>query len=223
MNGRRSLAGLVVLALLVADGALGAGGGVKDLHVVALFRDSVVVMVDGKRRLLRTGEASPEGVKLVSAASDEAVFEFEGRTLKRRLDGRTGSAGTTPAPTAEEIQIFRDPQGMYRTVGSINGLPVGFLVDTGASTIAMNAAQARRLGIDFRVDGDLTYVATASDVTPAYSVRLNVVKVGALQAHNVKAVVIDGAMPDEVLLGMSFLGRMEMLNQSNKLILRQKY
>lgn len=223
MNGRRSLAGLVVLALLVADGALSAGGGVKDLHVVALFRDSVVVMVDGKRRLLRSGDTSPEGVKLVSAASDEAVFEFEGRILKRRLDGRSGSIGGTGASTAEEIQIFRDTRGMYRTVGSINGLPVGFLVDTGASVIAMNSAQARRLGIDFRVVGEPTQVATASDVTPAYSVTLDLVKVDALQARNVKAVVIDGAMPDEVLLGMSFLGRMEMVNQSNTLILRQKY
>lgn len=223
MKARWPRAVLLVLALLASESVLSAGSGVKDLHVVALFTDSVVVMVDGKRRLLRTGDISPEGIKLVSAASDEAVFEFEGRTLRRRLDGRTGSAGSTPAQTAEEIQIFRDTQGMYRTVGSINGLPVGFLVDTGASTIAMNAAQARRLGIDFRVDGDPTYVATASDVTPAYSVRLDLVKVGALRAHNVKAVVIDGAMPDEVLLGMSFLGRMEMLNQSNKLILRQKY
>jgi aspartyl protease family protein len=218
-----AFAGLVALALLLADSALSAGRGVKDVHVVALFRDSAVVIVDGKRRLLRTGEISPEGIKLLSAASDEAVFEFEGKTLKRRLDGRSGSTGTTTAPTAEEIQIFRDIQGMYRTVGSINGLPVGFLVDTGASAIAMNAAQARRLGIDFRVDGEPTYVATASDVTPAYSVTLDVVKVGALQARNVKAVVMDGAMPDEVLLGMSFLGRMEMLNQSNTLILRRKY
>ena len=181
-----------------------------------------MVMIDGKQRLLRSGDSSPEGVRLVSADSVGAVFEYQGRTLERRLDGRVHAAAES-RQGRDDVLIFRDMRGMFKTVGSINGLPVGFLVDTGASSVAMNSTQARRLGIDFRVQGEPTYVTTASDVTRAYQLKLDVVKVGAIQLRNVTAVVLDGAQPTEVLLGMSFLGRVAMINESDKLILRRKY
>lgn len=194
---------------------------VKDVHVVALFKDRVVVMIDGKRHLLRSGESTPEGVTLISADSDGAVFEYQNRKLERRLDGRT-RAPAEPVG-GEEVSIFKDRWGMFKTVGSINGLTVEFLVDTGASSVAMNSAQARRLGLDFRVEGDSTYVATASSITQAFRLTLDRVKVGEIELRNVTAVVIDGPQPRDVLLGMSFLGRLEMVNQGNSLTLRKQY
>jgi aspartyl protease family protein len=211
-----------LLAVLLAWVYPAAGWAVKDVHVVALFKDRVMVMIDGKQRLLRTGDSSPEGVKLVSADSVGAVLEYQGRTLERRLDGRVHAAAESPKGH-DDVLIFRDRRGMFKTVGSINGLPVRFLVDTGASSVAMNSAQARRLGIDFRVEGEPTYVSTASDVIQAFQLKLDVVKVGSIQVRNVTAVVVDGAQPAEVLLGMSFLGRVAMINESDKLILRRKY
>jgi aspartyl protease family protein len=199
-----------------------AGWAIKDIHVVALFKGRVMVMIDGKQRLLRSGDSSPEGVKLVSADSAGAVFEYQGRRLERRLDGRVHAAAET-AKGHDDVLIFRDLRGMFKTVGSINGLPVRFLVDTGASSVAMNSAQARRLGIDFRVEGEPTYVTTASDVTRAYRLKLDVVKVGSIQVRNVSAVVLDGAQPTDVLLGMSFLDRVALINESDKLILRRNY
>ena len=77
---------LVVLAVCLASPA---GRAMQDLHVVALFKDRVVVVIDGVRHLLRAGETSPEGVRVVSADSAGAVFEYQGRTLERRLDGRS--------------------------------------------------------------------------------------------------------------------------------------
>ena len=194
----------------------------EDLHVVALFKDRVVVMVEGKGRLLSVGERSPEGVLLVSADSSAAVFEYRGTSLERRLDGRIRAKTQAPA-TGAQVRVFRNASGMYRTVGSIDGLPVNFLVDTGATTIAMNSAEARRLGIDYRVVGDPTYVTTASKVEQAYTLKLDIVKVGSIALRNVQAVVMDGAFPTEVLLGMSFLGRLEMVNQGHQLLLRKKY
>jgi len=199
-----------------------ASWAIKDIHVVALFKDRAIVMIDGNKRLLRTGDSSPEGIKLVSADSVGAVFEYRGRTLERQLDGRVHAAAESPKGH-DDVLIFRDRWGMFKTVGSINGLPVKFLVDTGASSVAMNSAQARRLGIDFRVQGESIYVSTASDVTQAYQLKLDVVKVGSIQLRNVTAVVMDGAQPTDVLLGMSFLGHVEMINKSDKLILRRKY
>ena len=195
---------------------------IKDIHVVALFKDRVVVMIDGKRRILSSGEASPEGVRLISADSAGAVFEYQGERLERQLDGRVRAA-VKQRDTGDDVLIFRDSAGMFKTVGSINGLPVKFLVDTGASLVAMNSAQARRLGIDYHVEGDLIYVSTASDVVPAYRVKLNIVKVGSIQLRNVTGVVIESAQPADVLLGMTYLSRVEMINQGNRLILRRKY
>jgi aspartyl protease family protein len=213
---------LCLFLLYLVAAYVRVGYGVEDVHVVALFKDRVAVMIDGKRRLLGKGETSPEGVTLVSADSNGAVFRYQGQTLQRQLDGRVRAAKPTAA-TGSEVQVFRDLQGMFRTVGSINGLPVSFLVDTGASSIAMNANQARRLGIDHLVVGDPTYVATASNVEQAYRLKLDVVKVGNITLRNVDAVVMQGAQPSEVLLGMSFLNRLELVNQGDKLIRRRKY
>jgi aspartyl protease family protein len=208
----------ILLAVLMSFPAVAA----KDIHVVALFKNRAMVMIDGNRHLLKTGETSPEGVTLVSADSLKAVLHYQGETLERRLDGRT-RAPLPKATGGEEVRVFRDRLGLFTTVGSINGMPVQFLVDTGASSVAMNSAQARRLGIDFRVEGDSTYVATASNVTQAFRVTLDRVKVGSIELRNVTAVVIDGPQPDEVLLGMSFLGRLELVNQDDSMTLRRKY
>ena len=195
----------------------------NDIHVVALFKDRVMVEIDGKRHLLRSGETSPEGVTLVSADSAGGVFRYRGETLERRLDGRARAPANNSGAAGEEVRIYRDNQGMFKTVGSINGLPVNFLVDTGATSVAMNAAEARRLGIDFRVEGESTWVATASDVAQAFSVTLQRVKVGGIELHNVGAVEIDGPRPSEVLLGMSFLQRLDLHNQGDYLTLRKKF
>jgi aspartyl protease family protein len=122
-----------------------------------------------------------------------------------------------------EVTIVRNAAGMYTTVGSINSLPVDFLVDTGASVIAMNAGHARRLGIDFRLSGQPTMVGTASGITQAYRVILDTVSVGEISARQVPAVVIDGAFPVQVLLGMSFLGQVEIQREGALMRLKKRH
>jgi aspartyl protease family protein len=123
----------------------------------------------------------------------------------------------------QEFRVWRSTSGMYTTVGSINGLPVPFLVDTGATQVALNSAQARRLGIDYRVTGTETSVTTASGVERAWRVNLDSVKVGDLELRNVGAVVIDGPQPETALLGMSYLGRLEITNSGQLMTLKKKY
>ena len=196
-------------------------GSAADVRVVGLFNDRAVVLVDGRQYLLNPGETSPEGVTLVSASSDSAVLEVDGRRITAVLDGRVSARKRSA--TSREVRIRRNTAGMYSTVGSINGLPVSFLVDTGATQIAMNSAQARRLGIDYRVIGDPAAVTTASGQEHAWLVVLDTVKVGELALHNVSGVVIEGSQPAETLLGMSFLGRLEITNDGQLMTLRQKY
>jgi len=192
-----------------------------DVRVVGLFADRAVLLVEGQQHMLRVGQSSPEGVKLVSASSESAVLLIDGEEITARLDGRVSARKRTAA--VKEVQVWRNTSGMFTTVGSINGLHVPFLVDTGATQVAMNASQARRLGIDFHVIGKPAEVTTASGVVRAWAVTLDSVKVGDLEVRNVPAVVLEGAQPKVTLLGMSYLGRMEILHEGQLMTLRKKY
>ena len=217
----RNLLILTVLSLLCTTMFAQAG---DDVRVVGLFSNRAVVLIDGQQHLLKVGQTSPEGVKLISATSEEAVLLIDGQEINARLDGRV-SAGKRPAvpDAADEFQVWRNTSGMYTTVGSINGLPVSFLVDTGATSVAMNADQARRLGIDYRVVGRQSGVTTASGIERAWAVTLDTVKVGDLVLHNVGAVVLEGAHPATTLLGMTFLGRLEIDNDGRLMTLKKRY
>jgi aspartyl protease family protein len=191
------------------------------MRVVGLFKNRAVVIIEGKQRVLRVGQTSPEGLKLVAADSESALLEYQGEEFKGMLDGRVSTRSKPPA--TEEVQIWRNSQGMYATTGSINGLPVSLLVDTGATQVAMNAAQARRLGIDYRVIGRPAAITTASRLEPAWAVTLDSVKVGDIELSNVEGVVLEGAQPQAVLLGMSYLGRLEIRNDGRLMTLQRKY
>lgn len=200
---------------------LNASTQAADIEVLALFRDQVVIRIDGVQHKLTPGQTTPDGVQLIGSDAAGAVLEFEGTQRHYPLGSRVRSS--YKQAERAEVQVFRDAHGMFKTIGSINGLPVPFLVDTGATTIAISSVQARRLGIDYRVIGEPGQVITASRVEPVYRVRFDTVKIGGIQLHNVQGTVMEGAMPDIPLLGMSFLGRLEMQNDGQRLVLRQKY
>jgi aspartyl protease family protein len=96
-------------------------------------------------------------------------------------------------------------------------------VDTGATTVVLNAGEARRLGIDYRMNSKIVSVTTASRQERGYLVELRSVKMGSIEVRNVAATVIDGAFPPQALLGMSFLGRLESERTPTMLLLRKPY
>lgn len=218
---KKTRASTIAAAALVALMASSTAGAVDKVSVKGLFKDKAILVIDGKQRLLRAGETSPEGVKLVSASSKEAVIEIDGVKSARALGTHIGSGFAPPENPA--VRIWPTARNMYPVVGSINGYPVNFLVDTGATTIAMNSAEARRLGIDFAVVGEPTLSQTASGVARAWMVTLKRVRVGDIELTNVPAAVLEGNYPSEVLLGMSFLGRLDMRREQGVLELRKKY
>lgn len=207
------------MALVVGLG--GTAFAAPEVSILALFKDKALVRIDGNRRVLAAGQTSPEGVKLIAADSGGATLEIDGKRERYALGDHIGSHYAAPA--AREIRLWPDDQGMYLADGSINGQPVEFLVDTGASQVALNAALARRLGIDFRFEGRRGAVETASGVARAYRVRLDRVKIGDIQLRNVEAVVLDGSHPRRALLGMSFLQRLELKREAGALVLQQKW
>lgn len=192
-----------------------------EIIVLGLFKNKVIVKIDGKQRVLKQGEASPEGVILVSANSDSAVLEVDGRQNSYTLGSHIGSS--FKRDEQPEVAIYKNERGMFNVIGSINNFPVNFLVDTGASHIAMNRNEARRLGIDFRQYGVRGYARTANGIVNTWQIILNKVQVGGVTLRNVKALVNDSDSPHSVLLGMSFLGQLEMKNDGRSLKLKKKF
>ena len=207
-------------ALLLAFCAGAALAAVK-VKVSGLFKDKAILVIDGRQRLMRAGETSPEGVKLVESNSTRAVIEIDGVQSSHVLGSHIDGGATEPESRA--VQIFPTRGNMYTVIGSINGYPVNFVVDTGATSVSMNSREARRLGIDYEVDGEPGVSQTASGIVKIFIVRLKRVKVGDIELTNVEGSVHEGDYPTEVLLGMSFLGRLEMRREGGVLELRKKY
>ena len=191
-----------------------------DIMVLGLFKNKAIINIDGKQRTLKVGKKSPEGVVLIWADSDSAILEVDGKERKFKL-GRHVSTSFKQKKMAEAKII--PINGMYSTVGFINGHQVDFLVDTGATWIAMNANQARILGINFRYIGKRGSVSTANGIVPVYRVILDKVRVGEIELKNVAAGVLEGSSPREVLLGNSFLNRVEMQRKGQVMLLKQKF
>ena len=191
-----------------------------DIMVLGLFKNKAIINIDGKQRTLKVGKKSPEGVVLIWADSDSAILEVDGIEQKFKL-GRHVSTSFKQKKMAEAK--IMPINGMYSTVGFINGHQVDFLVDTGATWIAMNANQARILGINFRYIGKHGSVSTANGIVPVYRVTLDKVRVGEIELTNVAAGVLEGSSPREVLLGNSFLNRVEMQRKGQVMLLKQKF
>ncbi|MCQ2030061.1 retropepsin-like aspartic protease family protein [Stutzerimonas zhaodongensis] len=213
----RSVVLLLACALSLVSFALTAAPRVQ---VVGLFPGAVVMNVDGQRKLVRVGQAGPGGVEVVSADGTGAVLRVEG--VERRYGlSRELSVGFAE-PERRQVSIAQGQGGHYWVAGSINGQPVQFLVDTGATSVAINENQARRLGIDYRVDGRQIVVGTASGTAKAWRFNLNSVKVGAIDVLGVEAVVVEGGSPTDALLGMSFLSRVSWREDQGVLKLESK-
>ena len=214
---RRLIAGIALAALL----ASALAHAVEKIRINGLFKDKAILVIDGKQRLMRAGETSPEGVTLVEANSREAVIEVDGVRSAHKLGTQIG--GGFSRPESRAVYIYPDRGNMYTVVGSINGYPVNFVVDTGATAVSMNSNQARRLGIDYAVNGKPGLSQTASGLARIYIVKLKRVKVGDIELTNVEGSVHEGDFPREVLLGMSFLGRLDMRREDGVLELRKKF
>ena len=208
----------IALVFLFTAAAVCAGPSVK---VLALFPDKAMLEIDGQRKVLAAGATGPGGIRLISANPRVAVVEIDGRREELQL-GSAVSA-TYQAVERREVRILKDPRGGYFVDGLINGQPIRFLVDTGATSIAMSERHAEKLGIQHRVDGRRVGVATASGTASAHRINLKSVSIAGLRLNDIRAVVIDGDSPRYVLLGMNVLTQFEMDQRENLLILRTKF
>ena len=202
------------LALLFASDAMAV-----DVNVVGLTEGKAVVSINrGKARTMKAGEAI-EGVRLINATSESATFEIEGRRQTLTM-GQAANAGSSGG--SQSVTLHADPRGHFISSANINGGTVTVLVDTGATLIAMSQNEAKKIGLNY-LGGQKGYTQTASGIVPVYRVKLDTVKLGNIVLNNVDASVHEGGAPPLVLLGMSFLSRVEMRREGERLILTKRF
>jgi len=197
----------------------------SDVALLALGENKAVLRIAGKRRVLRVGESSPEGVTLVSANTNEAVIDVNGATEMLYYGdfvAPISDEGYSADSGSDRVSLWVGPRGMFQADGTINGVPVRFLVDTGASTVALSSDTARALGIDLS-DGIPGMASTASGTAPMLMITLKSVSIGQFTVRNVPAGVVLGSYPDPPLLGISFLNNFDMERRGNQLDLIKRY
>ena len=167
---------------------------------------AIVAIDGGEPKTIKVGQ-SWRGISVVSVERDRATVDIDGKrqVLQRGLHYRS-SAG---APTGRQsVKLAADSRGHFISEGTINGSHIRFMVDTGASAIAIPGADAQRMGLDYR-KGERVTVQTANGPTIAYAVRLDTVRLGAIELQGVDAFVVERGL-GIALLGMTFLNRVEM-------------
>ncbi|THF64436.1 retropepsin-like aspartic protease family protein [Pseudothauera rhizosphaerae] len=195
----------------------------SEVSLVGILGNKAVLVVDGGRpRTIAVGQQTPEGVKLlaVSSATGSAKIEADGTVQHVEL-GRAPVRIDGTSSGAVDLTLTADTQGHHLTLGSINGASIRFMVDTGATSVGIGIADARRAGVDLSGATPIG-VQTASGVVRGWRVRLDTVRVGPLEMHGVEGIVLENNMP-VALLGMSFLSRTEMTHEGNRLTLRKRY
>ncbi len=211
VTARLFFAGMLLIPALVFAG--------PTISLNGLFKGRAVLVINGNTHLLKVGDTSPEGVTLVASDGKQAVVEADGKRMTLSLSRQIGSDYSAPRST--EVRIPRGENGHYFVGGSINGRRVEFMVDTGATSIAMNIHEAERLGINFR-RGVPQAVSTAGGMVNSFRVQLDKITIGGITLRRINAVVVLGDYPQEVLLGNSFLSRVEMNEQQGVLVLQSK-
>lgn len=209
---------LLALCLAVAAGAAAA----QSVALQGMLGSKALLIVDGGTpRSVAPGE-SYKGVKVLSTLGDQAVVEIDGKRHTLRVgDAPASVGGGGGGARGSKIVLTAGSGGHFMTQGAINGRAVQFMVDTGATSVALGMAEAERLGIDYR-KGRLGQGLTANGVVSVYHVKLNSVRIGDVEVYDVDASVLP-VSGGPILLGNSFLTRFQMTRHNDQLVLERRF
>ena len=196
------------LLALIVSASLASVAAAQGVALSGVMGSRALLVIEGQPQMLAVG-ASVRGVRLIEVRGDEARIQLNGQSVTLKVGAAPVSMGTAArAGAGSEIVMTAGSGGHFMTDGAINGRAVRFMVDTGATMVAMGQADAERLGINWR-SGDRGYASTANGVITSYRVNLASVRIGDVEVNNVDASVGQTEMPF-VLLGNSFLTRFQM-------------
>jgi aspartyl protease family protein len=191
-----------------------------DVGLAGLFPGKVLLTINGGApRIVAVGAKTREGVRVLDVDGDTATLEIDGRKRVLRVGQNVAeqASGTGPA----KVILTADAQGHFMTTGTVNGTSIRFLVDTGATLIAIGVGDARRIGIDPK-SGTRGISNTANGQVVVSRVRLDTVRIGEVVLNGVDAVIFPHEQ-SPALLGMSFLNRMEIQHSAGTMTLIKRY
>jgi aspartyl protease family protein len=207
--------------------AVAALSGVCTAHAQSItmtgsMGNKALLVVDGSPPKAVSAGQIHRGVKVLAVASDQTVVEAGGKRLVVQMGAAPVSVGARAgASGGSTIVLTAVSGGHFVTSGTINGRAVEFLVDTGATLVSMDVAQAKLLGIDYE-KGQQAQSSTANGVVKAFVVRLQKIRIQDVELYDVEASVSMGNMPG-VLLGNSFLTRFQMKRDNDQLTLTKRF
>lgn len=138
--------------------------------------------------------------------------------LERQLNPNQDPRGSVDAQGVREVVLKRNRAGHYVATGRINSAAATFLLDTGATDVAVPELLAKRLGLR---RGTAFQSRTANGTVTAWRTRLEEVALGPVVLKNVRASILPTMQGEDVLLGMSFLKKLELVQRGDSLTLRQ--
>jgi aspartyl protease family protein len=157
---------------------------------------------------------------VVAVEKERATVEIDGK--RRVLVLGQHYRGAAATSDRQSVTLTADTRGHFFAEASVNDVPMRFVVDTGASVVVLSAADASRLGVDWR-QGPRRVMHTANGATAGYLVKLDKVKVGGIELTNVDGVVLEQGLGAIGLLGMSFLNRVEMQRDGQTMTLIRRF
>ncbi len=194
--------------------------GAADVALIGTIGDKAAVLAldGGDPKTVKVGQKW-HGITVIAVEKDRAIVAIDGK--KRVLAQGQHYRQMSPAPDRQSVTLAADSTGHFISEGSINGVPIRFIVDTGASSIALPGADAQRMGIDYR-KGQRGVSQTANGPVQIYVVRLESVRLGSIELSGVEAIVIEQGL-NVALLGMSFLNRVEMKQEGRTMTLIRRF
>ena len=206
-------------SIAVAAALACAPAAATDIALIGTFDTKAAILsIDaGPPKTVKVGQTF-SGVTVVQVETDRATVDFDG---KRRVLVRGQTYSSSAASGAQSVTLAAGTGGHFIADGLVNSGTVRFIVDTGATTVALPGSVATRLGIDYH-KGIRSVSQTANGQTQVYLVRLNSVRVGGIELQNVDAVVFEEGL-SVALLGMSFLNRVEMRQESGRMTMTRRF
>ena len=194
----------------------------QSVALAGMLGSKALLVINGSSAKTVAAGETHDGVKVISTNGDLAVIEQGGKRSTLRVgEAPVHMSASKSGGKGDKIVLTVGSGGHFMTAGQINGRAVQFMVDTGATSIAMGAQDAERAGINYKAGQPVT-MSTANGNTQGYRVKLDSVRVGEVEVFSVDAVVTPQAMPF-MLLGNSFLGRFQMLRDNDQMTLTRKY
>ncbi|MFY3383658.1 retropepsin-like aspartic protease family protein [Paracidovorax sp. MALMAid1276] len=211
--------GRLLAALLAALCLAPSGAHAQAVALAGMLGSKALLVVDASPpKAVGAGEEH-QGVKVVAVSKEEATIQVNGAQRVLRLGEAPVSVGARGG-SGKRIVLIADSRGHFVNTGTINGRVMQYMVDTGATTVAIGRNDAERLGLNY-LSGAPVHMSTANGVAQGWRMRLDSVRLGDVEVLGVDAVVMPQPMP-YVLLGSSLLTQFQMTRINDRMVLEKR-